>query len=179
MVDGNSMTEGEVLVYDDFLDPSSFELLQNTMMDNGKNSMAFPWLWSENPDRALHIYHLYHVFWHNDKVWTHPDYWKIIKPLTKALNCKKIIKIRANLTTRTKDIEEFYMHTDVPSNFKSKTAIYYVNSNDGYTKFEGNKIESVANRMIVFDSNINHTGTTCTNTKRRLVINFNYYESSN
>ena len=67
------------------------------------------------------------------------------------------------------------MHTDVPSNFKSKTAVYYVNSNDGYTKFEGNKIESVANRMIVFDSRINHTGTTCTNTKRRLVINFNYW----
>ena len=169
---------GEVLLYDNFLSPSDFELIQSTMMSNKKESMTFSWLWAETPSKDLHNYHLYHTFWHNNQVWTHPDYWKMIIPLIKGLNCKDIIKVRANLNTRTENIEEFYMHTDVPSSFKSKTAIYYVNSNDGYTKFEGDqKIESVANSMIVFDSNINHTGTTCTNTKRRIVINFNYYGS--
>ena len=49
--------------------------------------------------------------------------------------------------------------------------------NDGYTRFEdGTKIESVANRVAVFESNLKHCGTTCTNTKSRVVINLNYFD---
>ena len=56
------------------------------------------------------------------------------------------------------------------------TSIFYVNTNNGYTKFEdGTKVESVANRMITFPSNMKHTGTSCTDEKKRIVINFNYY----
>ena len=52
------------------------------------------------------------------------------------------------------------------------------NSNKGQNvvKFEnGEKIESVENRLVIFDSTIKHTGTTSTDTKFRSVINFNYY----
>ncbi len=57
-----------------------------------------------------------------------------------------------------------------------KTSIFYVNTNNGYTKFEdGTIVESVANRMVIFPANIKHTGTTCSDEKRRVVINFNYY----
>ena len=35
------------------------------------------------------------------------------------------------------------------------TSIFYVNTNNGYTKFEdGSIVESVANRMLIFDSNL-------------------------
>ena len=55
-------------------------------------------------------------------------------------------------------------------------AIYYVNSNDGYTEFEdGTRIETIENRLLVFDSSLWHTGSTCTNAKVRCVINFNYF----
>ena len=55
-------------------------------------------------------------------------------------------------------------------------AIYYVNSNDGYTEFrDGTKVESIANRLAIFPSTMEHTGSTCTNTKFRCVINFNFY----
>ena len=51
-----------------------------------------------------------------------------------------------------------------------------MNTNNGYTKFEnGTKVESVANRMLTFSANMKHTGTSCTDEKRRIVINFNYY----
>ena len=57
------------------------------------------------------------------------------------------------------------------------TSIFYINTNDGYTKFEdGTKIESIANRMITFPANINHTGTSCTDEQTRVVINFNYFK---
>ena len=49
-----------------------------------------------------------------------------------------------------------------------------MNTNDGYTEFEnGHRVESVANRVVIFDSNIKHTGVSCTDEKRRVVINFN------
>ena len=32
-------------------------------------------------------------------------------------------------------------------------------------------------RMVIFPANIKHTGTTCSDEKRRVVINFNFYHS--
>ena len=40
------------------------------------------------------------------------------------------------------------------------------------------KVESIENRFVTFPSHLHHTGTTCTDQKRRVVINFNYYESN-
>ena len=57
----------------------------------------------------------------------------------------------------------------------SLTAIYYVNTNNGYTYFEdGQKVESVENRLVIMPSNLPHAGATCTDELRRVVINFNY-----
>ena len=57
------------------------------------------------------------------------------------------------------------------------TAIFYVNTNNGYTKFEDETIvESVANRVVTFPANMKHTGTSCTDEKTRVIINFNYFK---
>ena len=78
------------------------------------------------------------------------------------------------MNPRTSKIVEHGFHTDVQ--YKCKTGILYLNSNDGYTSFEdGTKVESVENRFVTFDSNIKHSGTTCTNQKVRLVLNINYF----
>jgi len=37
------------------------------------------------------------------------------------------------------------------------------------------KLDSLKNRIVIFDSNLEHTGTSCTNQFGRLVINFNYF----
>ena len=59
------------------------------------------------------------------------------------------------------------------------TSIFYVNTNDGYTKFkDGTKVKSIANRMLTFPANMKHCGTSCTNERRRIVINFNYFENT-
>ena len=50
-----------------------------------------------------------------------------------------------------------------------------MNTNNGYTEFEdGTVVKSIENRMVVFPANMKHRGTSCTNKKVRVIINFNY-----
>lgn len=96
-----------------------------------------------------------------------------------------LYRVKANLQVRTAKIKEYAFHTDVPNPEKSEykdmvTAVYYVNSNDGATIFEdGTRVESVENRLAIFPTTMKHAGTTCTNAKRRMVINFNFFPEKN
>lgn len=93
------------------------------------------------------------------------------------LNCRVLIKMKLNLNPRRSTIMEhgFHVDNDLP---KAKTAVLYFNDNNGYTLFEktGEKVYSKENRIVIFDNNLRHTGTTCTNTNRRVVMNINFYE---
>ena len=103
-------------------------------------------------------------------------YIEVLNPLLSVLNPAAILRIKANLTPRSENIVNYGMHVDLEK-FKGKTAIYYVNNNNGYTSFEdGSTVESKENRLIVFDSTLPHAGTTCTDQKVRCVINFNFFE---
>ena len=94
------------------------------------------------------------------------------------------MRIKANLLTRTPNIIENTFHIDIGDECMSEeklkqwtTSILYINTNNGYTKFEdGTKVESVANRMVTFSANLKHRGTSCTDEKTRVVINFNYFK---
>ena len=91
------------------------------------------------------------------------------------------IRIKANANPRTEKIVVSGFHQDVSERrlleSEPKTAIFYINSNDGYTLFEdGTKVESVANRVVTFPANLKHTGTSCTDKTCRIVINFNYFK---
>lgn len=54
--------------------------------------------------------------------------------------------------------------------------IFYLNTNDGFTILNGEtKINSVENRILLFDPSELHSSTTCTNDKCRVNVNFNYF----
>ena len=93
------------------------------------------------------------------------------------LNCRVLIKIKLTLNPRRSTVMEhgFHVDNDLP---KAKTAVLYFNDNNGYTLFEktGEKVYSKENRIVIFDNNLKHTGTTCTDTKRRVVMNINFYD---
>ena len=56
-----------------------------------------------------------------------------------------------------------------------KTAIFYINSNNGFTVLENDtKIESIENRLLLFNGSKKHHSTSCTNSGARININFNY-----
>ncbi len=118
-----------------------------------------------------------HIFYNNYSAQSR--YIDVLQPLINFLNPSALVRIKANLTTRTQDIIKYPMHVDF-ENFNGETAIFYVNSNNGFTEFEsGEIIESTANTMIIFPADMRHTGTTSSNEKVRCVINFNYYKWKN
>ena len=104
------------------------------------------------------------------------DLFSFIEPCINRLGCNAVHRIKANLRPRTLIHRRSQYHIDfaeAPHNLK--TAIYYINTCNGYTKFKkGGKVKSVANRMVIFNHNMEHTGVSCTDKKRRVVINFNY-----
>ena len=106
---------------------------------------------------------------------------EILTPIINKIESISLGKIKANLLTRTPNIIENTFHIDESGWPEEKlkrltTSIFYVNTNNGYTKFEdGTKVESIANRMVTFPTNMKHKGTSCTDKQTRIIINFNYY----
>jgi hypothetical protein len=166
-----------IKVYDDFLEPDVFDFVQRHMLGD-----MFPWKYATvlNPEEddllCDQIDNVQFSQWlYKDFIPTGPEF-DIVKPivLSQDLEITALRRIKANMTMRTPEIIKHGFHTDGFGDFQ--VAIYYVNTNDGYTEFEdGTKVESVENRLVVFSSRLKHTGTTCTNEKVRCVINFNYY----
>ena len=100
-------------------------------------------------------------------------HFEMLDPVLKKLGAYRIFRVKANLTVRTNEHEPSGFHVDGFDN--SLTSIYYINTCNGYTEFKtGEKVKSVSNRMIIFDSELEHQGVTCTDNKRRVLINFNY-----
>ena len=96
---------------------------------------------------------------------------EIFRPL---LNVHSWLRIKINLIPCTENIIEHGYHVD--RDYPHKGAIFCINTCDGYTVFKtGEKIESVANRIILFDPSKEHSSTNTTNAKRRVNINFNYF----
>ena len=171
-------------VIDNFLEENDFIKIQNKFL-----SETCKWEWSnvvENDNSFYNFQFVHGVYLPTvllKKGYDPADIFRKItipempdiKPLLESLKTSAIIKIKVNLTTKTPTIIEHGFHIDhfFP---KAKTAILYLNTCDGYTLFSnGDKVESVKNRIVIFDSNIPHTGTTVTNQQRRVVLNINYY----
>ena len=177
--------DSKILCHDDFLSTSDFLMLQNCILGSS-NENRFPWTWGavdppyevEKSDlKEIDNHQLFHWVYFQDMYVSTPDICQKVMPImaNKVIDVRSLIKIKINCNTRTSNIVEHMFHTDV-ENYDSKTGILYVNTCNGYTEFEnGTKVESKANRFIEFDSKLKHRGTTCTDEKRRVVINLNYF----
>ena len=98
----------------------------------------------------------------------------IFATLTKRHQFDIMHRVKINLTPRTVEHNYTAWHTDTKQH--NKTAIFYVNTNNGFTRFkDGTKVMSKANRMVIFDAQTEHSGVTCTDEKVRVVININYF----
>ena len=97
-----------------------------------------------------------------------------IDPILDTFDLFAIVRIKANLLTKTPKIVVNNYHVDHDKK-NWNTSIFYLNTNNGYTEFkDGTIINSVANRLITFPSEMAHRGTSCTDEKSRVVINFNW-----
>jgi hypothetical protein len=117
-------------------------------------------------------YYFVHRFYQNYGV--ESQHISLIVPIINILQPKAIIRIKANLYPSSEALNVHDFHSD--QTYEHKGAIYYVNSNDGYTELEdGTKIKSVENKLMLFDSLKPHRSTGCTDANVRVTINFNYF----
>ena len=131
------------------------------------------WFW-KNHMTGKDNYFFNHCFYNNDKI--ESDFFEpFIVPILKKLNSTKVIQVRANLLLKKEKSFQSDFHTDTKLN--CNTAIFYINNCNGYTIL-GNinqiKINSEENKMLIFNSQIEHAGVSQTDCERRIVVNFNY-----
>ena len=103
----------------------------------------------------------------------------IIKIFKNYLNYVSLIRINVNLLLRqeTPSISDF--HTDYDGE-KITTAIFYLNTNNGATEFkDGDRIDSVRNRLIIFPTSTLHRAIGQTDVATRIVFNFNFIKREN
>jgi len=174
-------------IEDNFLKQEEFDKIQKLMMEPSN----FPWFYSNAIDYKdysnaidykddVDKFQFLHMFYNKNA--PNSEFLEDLSPINQVLNPVSLWRIKANLLTRTPTIVENKFHIDMGGMSEEKpkqwtTSIFYINTNNGYTKFEnGEKVESVANRMVTFSANLKHTGTSCTDERTRVVINFNYFK---
>ena len=157
-----------IQIIDNFLPEEEFASIQSFIMGG-----EFKWFYVDGrttSDDGLYI--MVHIFFQPD-VGPNSEHLDMWNTFMNKLEAKKCERIKANLTFKTSTIEPAFFHYDFED---MKTAVFYINTNNGYTEFEsGVRVKSVANRVCIFDSNLKHRGTTHSEGgHQRVVVNFNY-----
>ena len=163
-------------VIDNFLPDGEFKALSNVVMGD-----HFPWYFnnvitSQQTDNQFYFGNT--VFctsppWNGKTVTFYTT--NVGELFLPRLKIKTLRRIKCNCQTRTFFHRKCLYHTDYDASSPCITAIFYVNTNNGWTEFKkGGKVKSVANRMVFFDSRLEHRGVSCTDQQTRVVINFNY-----
>ena len=173
-------------IKDNFLESQQFFELQKSLTGE-----SFPWYWQPNvaydivPDDQLECDKL------DNWQFSHMLYWldspqsswyqkaRILLDIMQP-NIKSLMRVKLNCNPVTKEHIEHGYHTDmndkVQQSFDSTTSIFYLNTNNGSTKFrDGTVVDCVANRLITFPNSMEHTGVTCTDQKYKITLNINYF----
>ncbi len=169
------------------------------------NRDTFTWSWSSvydaNEDGTLKLFDNYprdkkyeltcdpldnrrlvHTFYHY-RSWTKESlegspHFEGIQTFLEKLDPKSLVRVRAVLDVRKPSVVEhgFYTYYDAAPYNGLKTAILFMNTNDGYIKIEdGTKIDCLYNRLVVFPANMSYTTTSCSNQPESIFIEVNYF----
>ena len=110
-----------------------------------------------------------------------PLYNPVNRMFKSYLKYVSLCRMTVNLLLRQENPSISNFHEDyIENNKKITTAIFYLNTNNGYTEFkDGNRIDCIRNRLVMFPSNIKHRGVTQTDEQTRIMINFNFLKRKN
>ena len=164
----------EVQVYDNFLEKKDFNNLKHFMLSG--ECHVFAWYFSPSKVSGGDGFAQFtHQFYYGQTI--NSEYYHLLDPILDKLNPISLIRIKINLQMKDTQIRMTGMHNDFDDPLENqKTGIFYMNTNNGKTIFEdGEEIESVENRMIIFSASKRHAGTTHTDTTYRCLINFNWF----
>jgi len=187
------------IIIDNFLEEEYFAELQSIIMGEGQqaqNPNQFSWFYGgdviskgyrddkqKSEYEAEKLYLFTHLFYLHDV--PQSPMFDLVVPFVNAINnikqktewggyrIKSLIRIRANFFGNTPTLHDHQMHTDFE--FPHTAAVLSLNTCNGYTKIaDGTKIDSVANRVVLFNAGEDHAGSTTTNVKARFTLIINY-----
>ena len=169
---GNNIT-----YYDNYLDPRDHEKIKKVFFSD-----KIPWEYCptvvKSNNTGDHFQFVHRSYYYTRGIMS--ESFEILKPLVSQLKMIAIHRIKTNMIHRTNENIVTGFHTDISEKrfiqSEATTAIYYVNSNNGGTRFEnGTHIDSVENRICIFPYDMKHSSVTCTDEKVRVTININFF----
>jgi hypothetical protein len=165
-----------MLVLDNYLDRTLFLSIRAALQ-----AASFPWEKSQilSDQAAAHLapgdnlQYVHGFYLRKPGMLIRSEKLAILAPLLEQLKPLSLIKVKVNRTTRKDRHIEYGLHVDTRRR-GATTAIFYLNSNNGYTRFgNGEQVVSVENRLVLFDAGTLHTGASCTDADDRMVLNIN------
>ncbi len=155
-------------IYKNFIDKNYSNKIYKTLLN-----VNFPWYYilHQVPTNKKNTSFMGHTFVLDGKI--NSSEMSLIEPILYKLKAKKIYNVRANLCLKRPSYCSWHVDK-FTNNLKHKTAIYYVNSNNGYTEFKNKKIKCEKNKIVIFDADKKHRAIGQTDKDARVVINFNY-----
>jgi hypothetical protein len=160
-------------IVDNFLPEDDFTRIVNIV-----TSYNFPYFYQNEIGYDNESDHLNCYFTHKlkDKFQPNSEFYNLFDCVTDKLNISNglIYRIKVNCYPRTEKIIEHNPHIDYKDSHMAM--ILYLNSNNGFTRIDKDvKIDSIANRLLIFDGSIPHNSTNCTDQKARFTANFNIF----
>jgi len=157
-------------IIDNVLDKEYFLNFKKEIM-----SPNFPWflnsyrVFEDDKDKQFT-----HTFYRDYTIQS--KYWNQLYPVLLKLKALAFVRIKANLNLKKNINYRSKMHKDYEIQSKNyKSAIFYINTNNGYTLFkDGKKVDCVENRLLIFNSHKEHCAVDCTDQDTRIVINIIY-----
>ena len=162
----------EILIKDNHLSEKEMSDLENFLISD-----KFPYYYNiniagedaENTDTFMFNHILIHKEGECSNVGN-----MITNMVMKNIPHKKIYRSKINFYLKTETLKKHIFHKD-DVNDNINVALFYINTNNGYTEFEdGTIINSKRNRLVLFPCKLKHRSTTSTDTRERINININY-----
>ena len=178
-------------IIDNYLTQSYHKAIQDLLLGSD-----FPWFYNRNINstietigaKSFNEYGFSHHFY-KDGYFRDSQYATFIKPmllnLKDTVNCDCILRSRADMVTWSH--EDFIHPPHVDFYFPNVATIFYINDTDGDTiiynqnhfldikKLEiKERVNPKANRLVIFNGDVLHTGSSPTKHKNRILINSNF-----
>ena len=164
-----------VTVQDNFLEKDYLNHIINTVWQGN-----FPWGFQRDVARVGehkedgyedHFYFVHRLY---ENFIPESSFFDELRPVLEQLEVRALIRMRLLLFVNQGKQIIHDKHTDKP--YEHKAALLYLNTNNGFTEFDDeSRVECVENRVVVFDGSKEHSSSTCTDKKERILLSVNYF----
>ena len=157
-------------VIDNFLPDTTFQKIYDEIMGPNIGWYFAPAVAEATDNYSHDNYMHFHVAYNNDVPMS--TMYEVLHPLLEQLKVRSLMRIIVNSYPYTPELKVHADHKDY--DFTHKGAILYLNTCDGYTYCDGQKVMSVANRVLLHDPSKLHHSSATTDQPRRIICNVNY-----